>query len=414
MTPLINHVSVRELKPNGSLKANIRLGGILVGTYRRRVTEWGQENYFLPGGTMYEVEEGVWRITEPITVLENGQFVNHLVKQEIDELCDVWWMRHRLKQEIDPADEPVTRFVDRPWTKDVVAFVRPVKYTSPEEAIKSNRPWDAGRAELVIRKEDLEMIVKIPIRRRATGVEASLPKWRIVKPDLDPLGRTVERVEYVPKFRFQAGGGYIDSQILGAITLIWAWRFDVKEPFVTRKGTCSSCRHLAYRPEEKALTDKDDPVGRKWFCTLFGRYIDEGAASSEEVKRLYWSGQERLAAREAGLARFSYGCEQWESNGLAGLTSLKVYTEEGVGLHYEDFVMDGQLTEEVRNLDDLTIRFEAPGFDDPEDPGAHVPSVSVWVRPLIEDATSQETEERGRTPQAPRTNSSANATDVPF
>lgn len=408
MTTLINHVSVRELKPNGSLKANIRLGGILVGTYRRRVTEWGQENYFLPGGAMYEAEEGVWKITEPITVLENGRFVNHLVKQEIDELCDVWWMRHRLKQEIDPADEPVTRFVDRPWTKDVVAFVRPVSYVSAEQARDLNRPWDAGRAELVLRTGDLELIAKIPIRRRATGVEASLPKWRIVKPDLDALGRTVESVEYVPKFRFQAGGGYIDSQILGAITLIWAWRFGVKEPFVTRKGTCSSCRHLAYRPEEKALTDKDDPVGRKWFCTLFDRYIDEAAASSEEVKRLYWSGQERLAAREAGLARFSYGCEQWESNGLAGLTSLKVYTEEGVVLHYEDFVMDGQLTEEVRNLDDLTIRFEAPEFNDPEDPGAYVPSVSVWVRPLIEDATSQETEERG---QAPRTN---NATDVPF
>lgn len=385
---LINHVSVKDLRADGSLKANVRLGGILVGTYRRRVSEWGDETLFLPGGTMFKNGDGDWKISEPIVILDNGKFANLPFKLEIDELCDVWWARHKLNREIDPGDEPVTRFVDRPWTEDTIVYVRPISYISPEEAQAMNRPWDAGRAELVVRKEDLEMIVKIPIRRRKNGVEATLPKWAINKKDIDALGREVTKTEYVPKFRFQAGGGYIDSQILGAITLIWAWHFDVKEDFVGRNGTCATCRHLKYEPEDKGLSDKDDPVGCKWLCTLFDQYIDKTAASSETVKRMYWSGQEALAAREAGMARFDYGCKQWEANGLAGLRSLGIQ-HGNESYEYDDFVENGQLNETIRNLDELTVFFVAPGFKDTESVGADVPSVNVWVRPLIEDAPGQ-------------------------
>ncbi len=385
---LINHIEVRDIRPNGAMKALVRLGGVITGTFRKTVSQKGHVALYLPGGTKYETPEGEWKIWEPLTVLYKGRFVNRELKAELYRLAGVWWMRHKNgepDEKFQAKDIARTSFADRHWTEPVELLVRPRSYVPLDEAEKANRVWDAGRAEVVIRKGDFDLIASIPIRRRAYGIEAAMPLWSITKIEEDYLGRPVETKEFVPRFHFQAGGGYIDGQVLGAVTLLWAWHFKVTEPLVNRRGRCVGCRFLEYKPDDRPLTEKEDPVGRRYWCSLRGFYVDDVAAKRNA--RLYMQGMERLASIEAGLARFYTGCDEWVSRDtrldLKTLTfshSEKEHTADGL------LTETGTLKRHLFEVKEPTIRFTAAGYTNSEHPDTEVPATPVLVRPLLEGA----------------------------
>lgn len=395
---IINHIEVRNVRPNGAMKAYVRLGGVVVGTFRKSVTRNGRVQLYLPGGQLMQTEDGSWKIWEPLTVLYKGKFVNRELKAELYRLAGVWWKRHRLGvSDFSERDIARTAFADRHWTKPVELFVRPISYVPLEEARKADQGWNAGRAEVVIREGDFELIATIPIRRRAYGIEAALPLWTIDRIEEDYLGRRVDTKEYVPRFHFQAGGGYIDGQVLGAVTLIWAWHFKVTEPLVVRSGRCVGCRFLKFQPDERALTQKEDPVSRRWWCDFHGLYVDDLAARKNA--RLYMQGLERLAAHEAGLARFYAGCKDWVSReSRPDLKTLQI------GDRYADaFLVDsGRLLPEFFALKGVEIQFTAPGYKNSEHPDTEVPATPVMIRPLPTQGAGRQQERRANDTPSPR------------
>src|SRR5690606_5959265 len=127
---------------------------------------------------------------------------------------------------------PLVPFADKGWTQETTIFVRPLSYVPREKAEAEGRPWDAGSAQVVLRDGNDEIQVRIYIRRRENGLEATLPKWVISKRNVDKRGNEVELKEYYSKLHFNAGGGNIDGSVLAATALLWAWYFRVPEPLL--------------------------------------------------------------------------------------------------------------------------------------------------------------------------------------
>lgn len=385
---MINYVVVDKdsIKSSGAFKAHIRLGGILIGKFRCNVDRYGVARLFLPGGE-YSFDKKRWY--EPITALHRGEFKNRELKERILQLSRSWYRLHVKKQAVDVRDLPKIPFSDPGWTKETEVFVRPVSYTPPEQAETEGRPWDAGEARVVFLNGDVEISARIPIRRRPGGLEAALPKWTITETETDHLGRPVEVMKYVPRFRFHAGAGYIDGAVLGAVALIWAWYFRVPEPFVDRTGKCVSCRFLEYVLEEKGTWEKDDPVPRRWWCSAMGHYIDDTIARDEYVRDLQRRGKSKQVAWELGASRFYNTCENWESAEIFDFSLLRV---KGKTKTYgaDDILKDRRLTRSIRQVSEPVVFFDAPGYEDKEGLGASVPDVRIWVRPLLEGAPKRD------------------------
>lgn len=401
---IVNAVIVdRERTRKDSYRAFVRLMGVLTGTFRCRVLPSGRRVMYLPGG-YWDAEAG--KIREPLAIFRDGKFVNKEVKESIHALAQLWWAVHVRGEEAKGREHllPLVPFVDKGWTQETTIFVRPLSYVPREKAEAEGRPWDAGSAEVVLRDGDDEIRVRIYIRRRENGLEAALPKWVVPKKDMNKFGEEVELKEYYSKLHFNAGGGNIDGSVLASVTLLWAWYFQVPEPLLDRTGKCATCRFLTWRPEDKGLWEKDNPISCRWFCTRRIMYIDENYAKSEEARDLYWRGLEQQAARVLDRARFEFGCDLWESTSVAGFGSLSV---KGRSKIYERPVVDGRLDGAVKRLKEPVVYFDAPGFHDPEFPSASIPEVRVWVRPLIEGAPKRDYWKEGVLAHPSRSNNTA-------